>query len=510
MVIKMKTRLFTLPVIFFLFFSTNLSFDGGMKCKVNSENFNTSQKRNQTSQMFVAQFGQFSDHSLVYGFLSTAHAKPLKSSSPSSKDNSKDENLIASFPGHEASVSTIAFSHNGKLLASGGWDNAVKVWDIDKKKIIFDLKKHTGGVTSIDFHPKNLFLASTSLDSSIRVWGIKKEEVLSQSNNEVLQGDIFVSTTAKSESSKSANYTIFPALTISKAHENWINIITYSPNGRYLASGGWDNLVKIWDAQTGNLVKTFKGHKSAILDIYFTKDSKTLITSSKDETIKFWDIARGNLKKEITGHSGWIMSIGLNSDESILASGGSDETISLWDVASKPDTALEIKRFLGHKDYVRSLDFSNDGKILVSGGDDNKVKFWNIASGKEILEIEGHTSWVRTVKYSPNVKVVASAGDDQMINLWKADKAVELMNKNAEVVKAKTVSKAKKIAYRRRALIKRKCNRCHTYRAVEDKITTRNITSMVKRMQEYPNSGLTNGDVREIIRYLKSTIKRRY
>jgi len=508
----MKKYLLTCLFGITVYFGSNFNLGNNWKCSASAPNdvyletygLETATKYSLTNSPYIAPVSN--------GLISALNAKPTKSYATTSTQaiqNENHEDLAFALPGHDASVSTLAFSYNGKLLASGGWDNTIKVWDLKKKKLVFELNNHTGGITSLAFHPKNLFLASTSLDSSIRVWGIKIEGMGLQSGNTSNQNNYYASST-NSKNSDTNDYTIFPALTIKKAHNNWINTIAYSPNGRYLASGGWDNLIKIWDAQTGNCVKTLKGHQSAILDIKFSKDGKTLISSSQDETIKFWSIASGKLVHQITGHSGWIMSISLDAKESILASGGSDETISLWDIATKQDTALEINRFLGHKDYVRSLDFSPDGNILASGGDDNKLKFWNLKTGKEIYEIEGHTSWVRSVKYSPDGKLVASAGDDQKINLWKTEKAVELMKQNAELVKKKTVSASKKITYRRKALIKRKCNRCHTYRAVESKFNPRNITDIVKRMQSYPNSGLSNRDVNEIIRYLKTTVKSSY
>ena len=508
----MKKRFLTSLFGLVFFLMSNINFNQSSSCSASSPmDAYTSKSGLKVSSIF----SRVSDQTLSlikHGFISGAQAKPSKENSSSSynlSSGSDKADLVFTFKGHSASVSTMSFSHDGKMLASGGWDNSVKVWDVQNKKLIFDLNAHTGGITSLAFHPKHHFLASTSLDSSIRIWEIKNE-MMNVNNIDASQNNYYASTTSKSGTLNASNYKIFPVLTINQAHKNWINTIAFSPNGRYIASGGWDNNVKIWDAQTGKCVKTFKGHNSAILDVVFSKDGKTLISSSKDETIKFWSIPHGTIIHQITGHSGWIMSIGLNANGSILASGGSDETISLWDLAAKQDTALELRRFLGHKDYVRSLTFSPNGDILASGGDDNKLKFWNLKTGKEIYEIEGHTSWVRSVAYNPSGNLIASAGDDMMINLWKADKAVELMKQNAALVKKKTVSKAKKIAYRRKALIKRKCNRCHTYRAVESKFTPRNITSVVERMRKYPNSGFTKKESREIIRYLKTTIKSRY
>ncbi|ACF15145.1 WD-40 repeat protein [Chloroherpeton thalassium ATCC 35110] len=426
-------------------------------------------------------------------------------------ENVDDADLILSLSGHTESVSSISFSRDGKYLASGSWDNTVKVWDVNTGKVLFDLKGHSAGVSAVAFSPSSLMLASVSLDSTLRVWEIRKEAANSTnaSSSSQLSNPSSKTQFASSNATNSLTEGVlkaYPAYSI-KAHPNWISAVAFSNNGQFIATGGWDNQVKLWDAQTGKLVQTFKGHMSAILDLKFTNDGKTLISSSRDESIIFWNLRNGEITYKITGHSGWITSIALNEKNTLLASGGSDETVSLWDIASQPDSAIELRRFPGHKDYVRSIAFAPDGKILASGGDDRTLKFWNVETGREIYEIEGHASWVRSIAYSPNGKIIATAGDDKLIKLWNAEKPIEVAAQNAEVVKKVAVSEARQARLEQEALLKRKCNRCHTFKAVEQAFTRENLSSTVERMRNMPNSGITKQEAYEIIRYLRKVVK---
>jgi|GEM_PF-3434755 len=163
-----------------------------------------------------------------------------------------------------------------------------------------------------------------------------------------------------------------------KAHKDSVNSVSFSPDGKLLASGSSDHTIKLWEVATGKLLKTLEGHKGSVYSVSFSPDGKLLASGSYDKTIKLWEVASGKLLKTLEGHKGLVKSVSFSPDGKLLASGSGDNTIKLWEVAS----GKLLKTLEGHKNYVISVSFSPDGKLLASGSWDHTIKLWDVASGK--------------------------------------------------------------------------------------------------------------------------------
>ncbi len=206
-----------------------------------------------------------------------------------------------------------------------------------------------------------------------------------------------------------------------QGHSDSVKSVSFSPDGKTLASGSGDSTIKLWDVATGKEITTLKGHSDLVKSVSFSPDGKTLASSGDDNTIKLWDVAT---RKEITtlkGHSSYVKSVSFSPDGKILASGSSDETIKLWNVA----TRKEITTLKGHGkglEYgsVFSVSFSPDGNTLASGSWDGIIKIWNVKTGKEITTFKGHNDVLYSVSFSPNGKTLASSSSehDHTIKLW--------------------------------------------------------------------------------------------
>ena len=200
-------------------------------------------------------------------------------------------------------------------------------------------------------------------------------------------------------------------------HANSVNGISFSPDGKMLASGSGDNTVKLWNTTTGKEIKSLTGHTNGVNGISFSPDGKMLASGSSDNTVKLWDTTTGKETKTLTGHTNSVFGISFSPDGKMLASGSGDNTVQLWNTT----TGEEIKSLTGHKNEVNGISFSPDGKMLASGSSDNTVKLWNTTTGKEIKSLTGHTNGVNGISFSPDGKMLASGSGDNTVRLWRLD-----------------------------------------------------------------------------------------
>ncbi|MDL1873832.1 hypothetical protein FBQ85_01460 [Cytophagia bacterium CHB2] len=286
-------------------------------------------------------------------------------------------------------VETLAFSPNGKLLAAGSQDGAVRLWEVKTGRIIGTLSGHQRAVSSVAFSPDGKVLASGAKDTMIHLWDVQQ-----QSPKHTLAG-----------------------------HRGEVLKIAFSPDGRLLASASQDSTIGIWDIDSGTAKHRLHDHDGAVRTLAFNPDDSKgvlLLSGSSDRSIRLWDANTGKELGANAGHWDKVNCVAISPNDSLLASGSHDGSVLLWNRF----TGEQLHRLPGHRGAVLSLAFSHDGMLLISGGEDKTVRIWEVQQRTLADSLTGHTGAVKCVAIDHSAAFIASGSADRTVRLWQRNTEV--------------------------------------------------------------------------------------
>jgi WD40 repeat protein len=207
-----------------------------------------------------------------------------------------------------------------------------------------------------------------------------------------------------------------------RGHEKPVLAVAYSLDGKYLASGGRDRTVKVWDAFNGRPILTFTAHIGAVTGLAFGPQGR-LATASRDGTVKVWRVNAPRKTLILRGHAGAVNCVAFSPQGKRLSSGGADGKIILWD----PLTGRQGRHWKPHVGEVTALAFSPDGQRLASAGNvEHFVTIWDTATGREVIRLKGHDSGITCVAYDTEGKRLVTGSADGTARIWNAHSGEEL------------------------------------------------------------------------------------
>ncbi|GAA5887470.1 hypothetical protein JCM16303_003427 [Sporobolomyces ruberrimus] len=269
-------------------------------------------------------------------------------------------------------IRSASFSPDGKYLATGSEDRVVRIWNLSQKRIAQVFQGHKSEIYSLAFSPDGRRLVSGSGDKTARMWDLETGACLFTLAIE----DITIAENGPVDAG--------------------VTSVVLSPDGKFLAAGSLDTVVRIWDAENGQLVDKLKGHKDSVYSVAFSPDGKFLVSGSLDKTLKMWDMA--SLRSTLASQQGKDVPVGEGGKTNCL-------------------TTLQ-----GHKDYVLSVDISPDGAWIVSGSKDRGVQFWDPKTAKAQFMLQGHKNSVISVAVSDAGGLVATGSGDWSARIWSYER----------------------------------------------------------------------------------------
>jgi WD40 repeat protein/serine/threonine protein kinase len=285
--------------------------------------------------------------------------------------------------GHASNVNSVAFSLDGKTLVTASFqeregDRSVCIWDLDSRR---HAKLLVPQLTQAAITPDGKIVAISELVSqTVRLWDVA-------ANHE--RGML--------------------------PHPTWVSSVAVSPRGDFLATGGFDGIVRLWDLATRQeLVPPLKAHVGGVSKVRFSPDGRTLASGGVDSTVRLWDVAGRRPPTTLQGHTFLVSSLSFSPDGKTLASASLDCTVRLWDTAS----GQTLKTLGVPKMAIGTAAFSPDGKILATGGGDGAVRAWDVETKEVLALLRGHTAEVTAVEFAPDGRSLVSGSRDGTVKVW--------------------------------------------------------------------------------------------
>jgi hypothetical protein len=307
---------------------------------------------------------------------------------------------------YPAAVTALAFSPDDRSLVVGG-HHELMVWDIAKGALVERVYTRAERTYGLSFLP----------DGKLAVAGGRPGQ----------QGDVRIYDLHGGNSQKRNGVTILDGVTDKKVMiaelaetDDAVLCLSISPDGKKLAAGGCDRLVRVWDVSAGysatRLEQTIENHADWVFGVAFSPDGKRLFTASRDKTAKVWDLAAKESAQTFPDHQNSVYAVAVKPDGKIAVSGGEDNQIRFWHATGE---GKQIRALGGHSRAVHKVIYHPKQPIVISCSADNSVRIWNTDTGAAVRSLSGHSDWVYALALSTDGRLIASGSYNGEVRIWK-------------------------------------------------------------------------------------------
>jgi WD40 repeat protein len=365
------------------------SSDAAITCFMGSERKRTMPRLHRSFSLLLRSFC-----CLAVLFLSCAVPQTL---SPSASISPMPPGTtLYTYHGHRNAITAVAWSPDGKRIASASYDRTVQVWDAVTGHLFVTYSGHRNWVSAIAWSPDGKYIASASFDRTVQVWDAATGRRL---------------------------------LTY-HGHTDTVASVAWSPDGSRLASASYDKTVQVWTlgkSGRGDTLFTYHGHFSWVTAVAWSPDGKKIASAGTDRTVQVWDPATGRTLLIYIGHLNIVTAVAWSPDGKKIASVSFDKTVQVWDATTGKFLWLYCCR-----GWVNGVVWSPDGRYVASANTNKTVQIWNGTTGQRMLTYSNHRSEVLTVSWSPDGMRIASGDDDGLVRVWQAP----LLEKGASLFRA--------------------------------------------------------------------------